>query len=148
MESKIKIYLGRNSRKNYQRSPQQNRSPKHYLLDSKKVQHQHSLPVTSPFEQVLYPKATTEEHQGVEGMEVRCSKEQLLEEVRAIHTKLHQKVEILSPNIFSQIHPSIKTLLTLGNLENLPAAGSLRFFSGKLEETDKQSFHFEGSSGI
>ena len=47
---------------------------------------------------------------------------------RAVPAKLHQKVEILSPKIFSQIHPSIKTLLTLGNLENLPAADRLRFF--------------------
>ena len=114
--------------KNYQRSPQQSRSPKQYLLDSRKVQHQHSLPATSPFKQAFYPKATNEEHQGVEGAEVHCSKEKLLEEVRAIHTKLHQKVEILPPKIFSQTHPFIKTLLTLGNLENLPVAGRLKFF--------------------
>ena len=136
--------MGRNSRKNYQRSPQLHRSLKQYLLDSRKVQRQHSLPATSPFEQALYPKVTNEEQQGVEGAEVHCSKEQLLGEVRVIHTKLHQKVEILLPIIFSQIHPSIKTLLTLANLENLPAAGRLRFFSGKLEETDKRLFHFGG----
>ena len=136
--------MGRNSRKNYQRSPQLHRSLKQYLLDSRKVQHQHPLPATSPFEQALYPKATNEEQQGVEGAEVHCSKEQLLEQVRVIHTKLHRKVEILPSIIFSQIHPSIKTLLTLANLENLPAAGRLRFFTGKLEEIDKRLFHFGG----
>ena len=82
---------------------------KKYLLDSRKVQHQHSLLTTSPFEKALYPKTTNDEHQRVEGAKVRCSKEQLLEEVRAIPAKLHQKVEILSSKIFSQIHPLIKT---------------------------------------
>ena len=49
-------------------------------------------------------KTTNEEHQEVEGVEVCCSKEQLLEEVTAILAKLYQKRKILSPKIFPQIH--------------------------------------------
>ena len=37
-------------------------------------------------------------------------------------------MEILSPKIFSQSHPSIRTLLTLRKLESLPAADRLNFF--------------------
>lgn len=128
MELKINIYFGRNLRRNYQRSPQQNRSPKQYSLSSRKAQHQHFLTATSPFQQVLYPKTTNKEHQVIESMEVGCSKEHFLEEVRAIPVKLPQMVEILSLKIFSQIYKFIKTMLTLGNLESLPVAGRLRFF--------------------
>ena len=126
MELKISIYFGRNLRRNYQRSPQQNRSLKQYSLSSRKAQYQYFLTVTSPFQQVLYPKITNREHQVIESMEVGCSKEHFLEEVRAIPVKLPQMVEILSLKIFSQIYPNF--MLTLGNLESLPAAGRLRFF--------------------
>ena len=64
----------------------------------------------------------------IESTEVGCSKEHFLEKVRAIPVKLPQMVEILSLKIFSQIYKFIKTMLTLGNLESLPAAGRLRFF--------------------
>ena len=110
MESKMNIYSERNLRRNYKRSPQQNRSPKQYLRDSRKVQHQHSLPATSSFEQALYPKTIKEEYHGVDGADVRCSKQQLLEGVRAIPAKLQPKVEILSSKIYSQILKYIREL--------------------------------------
>ena len=50
------------------------------------------------------------------------------EKVKTIPAKLHQKIEILLPKIFFQIHASTKVLLTLANLENLPAAGRLGCF--------------------
>ena len=112
MESKINIYLGKISRKNCQRSPQLNRNPKQYSLDSRKVYHQHLRSI-----------------------------------IRAIHTKLHQKVEILPPKIFSQIHPSIKTLMTLGNLENLPAACRLRFFLENWKKLTNDSFILKVAQG-
>ena len=124
-----------------------NRSPKQYSLDSRKVYHQHNLPATSPFEQTLYPKAPSEEHQGVEGTEFHCSKEQLLEEIKAVNSKLHQKVEILSPNIFFQIHPAIKTLMTLGNSENFPAAGRLRFFLQNWKKLTNDPFNLKVVQG-
>ena len=49
-------------------------------------------------------------------------------------------MEILPPKIFSRIHPSIKTLLTLGNLENLPVAGRLRFFKENWKKLTNDPF--------
>ena len=147
---KIYICFGWNLRRNYQRSPQQNKSPKQYLLDFRKVQHQLFLPATSPFHQGLYPKTTNQEHQQVVGAEVLCSKKQLLEKLRAILAKLHQKVKIPSPKMFSQIYPSIKPFLYLfiRELGKFTSCRQSKVFSEKLEKTDKRSFHFKGSPVI
>ena len=52
-----------------------------------------------------------------------------------------------APKIFSQIHPSIKTLMTLGNLENLPAACRLRFFLENWKKLTNDSFILKVAQG-
>ena len=111
-----------------------------YNVNSRKVQHQHLLPATGPFEQIFYPKTTYEEHQGVESIEVRCSKKQLLEEVRAVPVELQQMVEILSPKM--------KLIVGIGELGKFAYCWPSKVVSEKLKETVIRFFHLEGKSGV
>ena len=55
-------------------------------------------PCYQPFRAGPLSQNKQKEYQGVKGAYGRYSKEQLLEEVRAIPAKLHQKTEIISSN--------------------------------------------------
>ena len=135
MESKINIYLARNSKKNYQRSPQLKKSPKQYLLDSRKVQYQHSLPATRIFEQALSRFSSL--FQRAAFRRVKSHSNQITPESGNSAPKY----------IFSNssIH---KNFVDIRELGKSASCWPSKVFSGKLEETDKRSFHFEGSSGI
>ena len=53
-----------------------------------------------------------------------------------------------SPKEFYRIHLSVKPLLSIRELGKSASCYSSKIFFGKLEKTDKRSFHFEGGSGV
>ena len=91
-------------------------------------ENQHSLrdqTTTSPFYQAFYQETNKEEVQVVEGKD-SFFPEQQQPEVRTYQVQSpQQNLEILSPEIYSHIHPAIKDLFPPKEFQNFPQAGRL-----------------------